>query len=130
MDAARESVRRDLITLGDAKCQNKAEQVSKIKMAAGRVKDQLGMLQDIVCATVLECVLKLPTKTHIYATYVGVLNNVGHRTLVKMLMDKLIFTLQVSTFLLQSVSVRKVARAEPHIHCDHKKLIDLSLIHI
>jgi len=88
----RKTVRRELIQLGD----DAKFSATKVKIAVGRVEDDINRLSDVIVATVVECIQALPTKLHVYATYVGVINNLGHKGVVRLMLDKLFFTFQIA----------------------------------
>ena len=96
MEEAKKRVRREIIMLGDQ--EPLKFNLSKLKQSVGKIEDVLNTLTDLVVTTIHDCVVQIPIKTHLYATYLGILNNQGHSSLVRLFMDKVMFTLQVFIF--------------------------------
>eukprot|EP00392_Amoebophrya_sp_AT5.2_P003646 g3651.t1 len=93
MEQARRNLREQVITLGDEK---KFDAV-RLKEFYGRVEDSLQQLSRELLEVLYECVRRLSHKSHVYATFIGLLHNQGKQQLfVKDLFDKCFFGLQVA----------------------------------
>ena len=97
---AQKKLRKEVITLGDEKDFDGA----KLKGFYGRIETSLEQQAHTLIETLAACVEALPQKTHVYAGFLGVLNNTGkQQLLVRDVLEKVFFTLQVLSLCLRGL---------------------------
>ncbi|CAD7956824.1 unnamed protein product [Amoebophrya sp. A25] len=93
MEQARKVIREKLITLGDEKKFDGA----KVKTLYGQLEDSLQSVARELLEVFYECVTCLPHKSHVYATFLGVIHDRGKQQLfVKDVFEKFSFALTVA----------------------------------
>ena len=92
MDQKRKDCRTNLVALGDAK--NFSDK--KLKDYCEKQRASLESLLDVFANTFHDCALQLGPKTHIYAAALGWFNELGHRRVIEMIVNKCYFSLLIS----------------------------------